>query len=105
MSASATATRSRRWPKSSLHGRRRACRLPDASALTAPRRRKPVFTDNPTWAQIAATVKERKAIGQKDVWLGSEDRDDLDWSKCVGLETGGSHRLDISTSVWFYFDL
>lgn len=62
--------------------------------------------NNTTWTQALETVEHRLALGMTDVYLGSDAAtyDSLDWSKCVGMDTGGSHRLDISTSVQFQFE-
>jgi len=62
--------------------------------------------DTPTWTQAVAQAEHRIAIGATDVYLGSDAAtfDSLDWSKCVSMETGGSHRLDIATSVIFRFE-
>jgi hypothetical protein len=58
-----------------------------------------------TFAQAVATAKERKAIGATDVYLGEAPLTDLNWDYCTGFETGGSHRLDISTTGLFVFEI
>jgi osmotically-inducible protein OsmY len=58
--------------------------------------------DSPTWKQALEQADHRIAIGLTQVYLGDKF-DGLDWSKCVSMETGGSHRLNIATSVVFTF--
>jgi hypothetical protein len=43
------------------------------------------------------------ALGMTTIYLGSKWDATLDWSKCVDVEGGGTHRLEMSTSVRFLF--
>lgn len=58
---------------------------------------------DPTWKEALATADHRIAIGATDVYLRRDDWKGLRWSDCVGMRTGGFHRLDIDTDVLFEF--
>lgn len=53
------------------------------------------------WKEIARKAKHYLAIGQKRVYLDGRGSD-YPWSFVTRCEPGGSHRLDIYTSVRFY---
>lgn len=47
-------------------------------------------------------AKAHKALGHKEVYLSGDSLDDKPWHLATKCEPGGSHRLEISTNVWFY---
>lgn len=51
------------------------------------------------WKEHAKLAKHYKAIGQKEIWLS--EGNDFPWMYVDSVKPGGSHRLDIATSVWF----
>ena len=52
------------------------------------------------WSYEEATkaVDAIKQIGLGEIWL---NKGEYPWHLATDVKTGGSHRLDISTSVWF----
>lgn len=52
-----------------------------------------------TYDEVKAKADHLKAIGTTEVYL---DKEPYPWHLVDKMETGGSHRLDITTSVWFY---
>ena len=57
-----------------------------------------------TWKRAVANAEHLRALGITEVYLGhAEDDPDIDWKACTEVRAGGSHRLDIITSLWFYF--
>jgi hypothetical protein len=56
-----------------------------------------------TWAEALQQVEHRLALGMTDVYLHTKWDATLDWSKCVDMDTGGGHRLEMATSVVFKF--
>lgn len=46
-------------------------------------------------------AKHHKALGTKEIYLGGDDIADKPWHLAESCESGGSHRLDIYTNVWF----
>lgn len=51
------------------------------------------------WKQAVKLAKHYKALGIEEVYLG--DKGPFPWDLVNSVEPGGSHRLDISTDVWF----
>jgi hypothetical protein len=54
--------------------------------------------DTKSYKEIEALVKSYKSIGQTEHHLSEGD---FPWQWAYSCEEGGSHRLDISTNVWF----
>ena len=52
-----------------------------------------------TYKEAIKNAKHLKAIGQTKVYL--RDDHDFPWEHVTSVEPGGSHRLDMATSVWF----
>ena len=52
------------------------------------------------WRECERKAEHYKAIGQTEIYLGS-DSADIPWHLATEFEIGGSHRLEIYTSVWF----
>lgn len=53
-----------------------------------------------SWKGLAEKAEHYLAIGQSEIYLDSS-APDYPWQFVVKVEPGGSHRLDIATSVWF----
>ena len=53
------------------------------------------------WREAVKIAEHYLAIGQSEVYLGGDNTTDYPWDFCISVEPGGSHRLDIDTSVWF----
>ncbi|GEM_PF-3463333 len=53
------------------------------------------------WTEIVKKADAYKSIGQEEVYLYGQDNDDYPWEFVVSVESGGSHRFDINTDVWF----
>jgi hypothetical protein len=53
------------------------------------------------WSFKSATEKAEhlKAIGQNEIYLSEGE---LPYNLVTRCEPGGSHRIDMSTSIWFY---
>lgn len=51
------------------------------------------------WKDHAALAENYLAVGQREVYLS--DGDERPWEHVVSVEPGGSHRLEMATSVWF----
>lgn len=51
------------------------------------------------YAEVKAKAEHLKAIGEKEVYL--DNLVGAPWKFVTSVERGGSHRLDIYTSVWF----
>lgn len=52
-----------------------------------------------TYKEALEKVAHLKAIGETSIWL--PDKSEKPWEYVTKCEPGGSHRLDIDTSVWF----
>lgn len=52
-----------------------------------------------TYAQAVENSDALKKLGQTNIYLGHEDS--VPWEFVTKVEPGGSHRLEIATSVWF----
>ena len=52
-----------------------------------------------SYEEASKNAEHLKAIGQDEIYLNCGV---LPWHLVTGCEPGGSHRLDISTSVWFH---
>jgi hypothetical protein len=52
------------------------------------------------WEMAIKNAKHHLAVGQKEIWLSDED--EKPWHLATTCAPGGSHRLEISTDVWFY---
>jgi hypothetical protein len=52
-----------------------------------------------TYAEVKDKAEHLKAIGTEEIYLNKEP---YPWHLVNRMETGGSHRLDIATSVWLY---
>ena len=59
-----------------------------------------MYLDNPDWRRVVELAPNYLAIGNTDVYLSHSD-DDYPWEWVTSCEPGGSHRLDIATSVTF----
>jgi hypothetical protein len=56
-----------------------------------------------SWKDHTKNAKHYLAIGQKEIYLSKHDGyKDFPWDFAEKCEPGGSHRLEISTDVWFY---
>lgn len=53
------------------------------------------------YKDVVANASNYLAIGEKEVYLDG-GLEELPWSLVTRCEPGGTHRIDISTSVWFY---
>ena len=53
------------------------------------------------WHTVVEQAEHYLAIGHDEVYLSGENNGDYPWEYVVGCKPGGSHRLDISTDVWF----
>lgn len=53
------------------------------------------------WREIVELAEHYIAIGQTDIYLSGDNTTDYPWSFTESCETGGSHRIEIATSVWF----
>ena len=61
------------------------------------------FSDT-TYTQAVANAKHYLAVGQTDIWLGSATEKNFasfPWNEVTKIDGGGSHRLDMATSLWF----
>jgi hypothetical protein len=58
-------------------------------------------SSDPTWRSIVEKAKSYLDIGQSEIYLHN-DANDYPWEFAQGCTPGGSHRLDISTSVRFF---
>lgn len=56
-----------------------------------------------TWAEAMQKSEHYIALGMTKIYLGSTWDSTLDWDKCADVEGGGTHRLEMSTSVRFAF--
>lgn len=54
-----------------------------------------------TTAEVFEKAAHFKALRVEEVWLEG-DVADLPWSLATKCKPGGSHRLDIATTIWFY---
>jgi hypothetical protein len=52
-----------------------------------------------TYEQVKKKAQHFKALGQKEIYLSLEP---YPWSLVTDLKEGGTHRMDINTSIWFY---
>ena len=52
------------------------------------------------WKKAVEQAEHYLAVGQEEVYL-DHDTKDYPWHLTTECEPGGSHRLDITTSVWF----
>jgi hypothetical protein len=53
-----------------------------------------------SYSQVLQNAAHYKALGMNDIYL-DDTSGALPWEHTVSVEEGGSHRLDISTNVWF----
>ena len=59
-----------------------------------------MFQSRP-WQKVVKNHKHYKALGQTEVYLDG-DVNGFPWHLATECASGGSHRLDMDTSVWFY---
>lgn len=52
-----------------------------------------------TYKEALKAVKHLKAIGETSIWLRGDS--EKPWQHVTKVEGGGSHRLDMNTSIWF----
>jgi len=52
-----------------------------------------------SYEEAKAKAKELKSLGEEEIYL---NKPPYPWNLTTKLTSGGSHRLDINTSVWFY---
>ena len=55
----------------------------------------------PTVEEAVANAEHYLALGQTEIWLGHRSEVDRPWHLVTSMREGGSHRLDICTSVNF----
>lgn len=56
-----------------------------------------------TWKELVKLAPKYIELGQIEHYLSRDDKD-YPWEFVTNCESGGSHRLDMDTSVWFYAD-
>lgn len=54
-----------------------------------------------TWQDRVEKAKHYRATDNTRLFLSDDDLDDRPWEYVTSLKTGGSHRLDLDTSVQF----
>lgn len=60
------------------------------------------MTKHTDWREAVAKAEHYKALGIDEVYLDRES--DFPWDLTTRCEPGGSYRIGISTSIWFYAD-
>jgi hypothetical protein len=61
------------------------------------------MTKERSWGEHAKLAKHHKALGQTEIWLSQSGKNPPapPWHLVTDVEPGGSHRLEMCTSVWF----
>lgn len=55
-----------------------------------------------SWKEHVRLAKHYRALGQAGVYLsGGDDETDRPWHLVTNVRPGGTHRLDMDTSIWF----
>jgi hypothetical protein len=62
-----------------------------------------MMRDQP-WREVVQQAEHYLAIGQTEIFIDTASFSDLPWEFVTTLRPGGTHRLDMDTSVWVAAD-